>query len=609
MKKSLPENKKILRIQIVYQAALVALYALCFGRLFPGSDGVIGPDYQYFFPYLLDGYFWFLENGMFSIPWFSPAFCGGIPAWANPQNLFYSLPQFLTFAFGPLHGVYFSVIIFAWLGYAGMYLLTRKVFQVRPIIATFAATLFFLNGFFFSHMAIGHLAFHAFMLTPVLCYVILKPLPENGRLTAKIDFLFYSIIGGLIWTGMFHGGMLVLLAQAIVCVLAVVCLHGLCNGNTISIAGRFVLSGGIGLSLSLSRFLAVSAFAGNFSRTYYQIPGSTIPESVELFFRSLSLPATWTFSPEIISHIQWNPQLHEYDFSITPFPFIIIAAAFVGAMIRRKGHALRNVSFARRLHMACLAVILILPFALNLYFPAWHEFLKSLPVIKTASTLIRWYVIYTVILIILSAVILEHSGALRKIRTPLASAGIAAAILLFAFQPIEYYTSEHYAPADIVKSYHEHKDGTLHPRINNVVMFIDEEGKHAITSHDNDVLAMKSSQLYCYEPIFGYDLESFPRTTLQPGPIGMESGGVLNLKNPACYVFPRENKCRPGDHFTIEQKSELFRFASYHPYSFSVPSRQTIADASSPISLMLCLIYILVYSAIKIKLLLSKQTK
>jgi len=610
MNMSLTDKNKILVSQILYQAALIVFYALFFSRLFPGPEGVIGPDYQYFFPHLLDGAFWFQQNGLFTIPWFSPAFCGGLPAWANPQNIYYSLPQFLTFFFGPLQGVYISVIVFAWLGYIGMYLLTRRVFQVRPMVATLAATLFSLNGFYFSHLAAGHLAFQAFMLTPLLCHFLLKPQTlEKTRLQRVSSFIFYSMLGGLIWAAMFYGGMLVLLAQVIVCVIAVACIYGLVFSNLKSFSGRFVFSGAIGLALSLSRFLAVSAFAGNFPRNYYKIPGSSFLESIELFFRSLFLPAPWSFSPDIISHIQWNPQLHEYDFSITPFPLILIVIGAVYLIIKNKSNILRKMSGIRWLCAAGLAVILIIPFALNLYTPGWHEFLKTVPVIKTASTMIRWYVIYMILLIIVSALILEQAGVFRKIKTPLAAAGIATAILLFALQPVGYYTSENYDPSDIVKSYQEHKSENLSPQVNYIVFFTDEEGKHVITSHDNDAIAMKSSQLYCYEPIFGYDLEQFPRKTLQPGSIHIESGGVLNLKNPACYVYPQENSCEPGDHFTSAQKAEMTAFASYHPYSFSVPLRQKIADGLSLAVWILCLIYLPVYAGVRTKLKFLRQTK
>ncbi len=596
-----PSNDNIIIFaQLFFQAVLIVFYALFFSRFFPNANQAIGHDYAYFFPHLLDGYFWFLENGLFNIPWFSPAFCGGIPAWANPQNIFYSLPQLLTFAFGPFLGVFVTVLFFVWLGYIGMYLLTRRIFNLSRPAASLAATLFFLNGFFFSRMAVGHLAFHAFMLTPLLCYFLFKPDSHKIRLPKVLSLFFYSVVAGLIWAYMFYGGMLVLLVQVIFCVIAVGCIYGLLSNNLKSFAGRFVLSGVIGLCIASSRLVAVSSLISNFPRNYYEIPGSTFWEGIELFFRSLFLPASISFSADIISHFQWNPQLHEYDFNISPVPVLILLFGALGLIFRKKQGLLRRLTPVNWFCGVLLPAILIIPFALNIYSPAWHEFLKSVPLIKAASTMMRWYVVYMVILIVASALVLEHGGLWQKYKTLTALTGIILAIVLFLFQPAEYYTSQYYSPANIEKAYHDHQTQGLHPQVSDVVMLTDDAGNHVVTDYDNDIIAIGGTQLFCDEPIFGYRLEHFPRMTLQPGPVSTESKHLLNLKNPACYIYPEENNCRPGDHFTIGQKDNMTNFAAYRSYPFQIPLKQTLANWISLFTFIGCLIYLLFYGGTRI---------
>ena len=85
----------------------------------------------------------------------------------------------------------------------------------------------------------------------------------------------------------------------------------------------------------------------------------------------------------------------------------------------------------------------------------------------------------------------------------------------------------------------------------------------------NDLVAYGASQLLCYVPIFGYSLEHFPIKTLRPGPALDEAAGVLNVKNPACYVYPKENLCVPGDHFAVSQKEDAIKFLSYEPFDFN----------------------------------------
>jgi hypothetical protein len=101
----------------------------------------------------------------------------------------------------------------------------------------------------------------------------------------------------------------------------------------------------------------------------------------------------------------------------------------------------------------------------------------------------------------------------------------------------------------------------------------------------NDGLIKAQSQLYCYQPMLGYSLEKFPREPLRPGPVITPIGNAINLKHPACYLFPEENGCKPGDHFTIEELDDAVAFLTYRPFEFFKPSRQEVASWISLASL------------------------
>ncbi len=53
---------------------LLIIYILLFGDFFPNNQNKLGHDYTYFLSRLLAGYYWFETNGLFAIPWFTPAF-------------------------------------------------------------------------------------------------------------------------------------------------------------------------------------------------------------------------------------------------------------------------------------------------------------------------------------------------------------------------------------------------------------------------------------------------------------------------------------------------------------------------------------------------------
>ena len=50
--------------------------------------------------------------------------------------------------------------------------------------------------------------------------------------------------------------------------------------------------------------------------------------------------------------------------------------------------------------------------------------------------------------------------------------------------------------------------------------------------------------------------------------------GHFNIKNPACYVYPKENDCSPGDHFREDQLEAMENFVSYRPFVFKISTAQ-----------------------------------
>jgi hypothetical protein len=94
------------------------------------------------------------------------------------------------------------------------------------------------------------------------------------------------------------------------------------------------------------------------------------------------------------------------------------------------------------------------------------------------------------------------------------------------------------------------------------------------------------SQLLCYEPLFGYALEKFPIRTLRPGSVLAVHEGYLNLKNPVCYVYPLENACEPGEHFSVNQQEVAQAFSAYKPLPFRLPAWQKAANIFNLLTLV-----------------------
>ena len=79
---------------IIHASALLAITIFLIAFLNLGYP-LVGHDYGYFVPHLLDTDIHYKTNGL-NIQWYTPSWGGGLPAYPNPQHIQFSLPQLLT---------------------------------------------------------------------------------------------------------------------------------------------------------------------------------------------------------------------------------------------------------------------------------------------------------------------------------------------------------------------------------------------------------------------------------------------------------------------------------------------------------------------------------
>jgi hypothetical protein len=65
--------------------------------------------------------------------------------------------------------------------------------------------------------------------------------------------------------------------------------------------------------------------------------------------------------------------------------------------------------------------------------------------------------------------------------------------------------------------------------------------------------------------------------------------GKLNMKNPACYIYGKENGCIAGEHFSSDQPNLVWDLASYQSFAFKVPGWPTAANTVTVLSLLAAL--------------------
>ena len=129
----------------------------------------------------------------------------------------------------------------------------------------------------------------------------------------------------------------------------------------------------------------------------------------------------------------------------------------------------------------------------------------------------------------------------------------------------DFYYKQNYNPADFEK-FHQDKNKIQNIKIEKGALLLNKE-KKAIRNFQksNYLFIHEISPLLCYQPIFGYDLESLPFDKITFNEINKINDNLffyegspklinndeLNFFNPSCFVFPNENHC--SYHFKLQK--------------------------------------------------------
>ena len=627
---------------VVFGVALLAFH-LIYGGYFPTSDGRLGHDYEPGVPGLLDGYLWFHQNGLLSIPWFTPSFCGGQAFYADPQSGYFSLPQFLTAFTDPVSAFYLSHLIMVSAGYWGMLLLCRRAFGMSWLAATVAAVVFMFNGFYSHRMIAGHTGYQAFMLVPLTAYLL--TVARGACPWRKVD-LGLALLGGLVVAYWLQSGLTTLMVPSALAVVALAAMLDVKYAGVLWVLiRRGLLAALLALALSASKLVASIELIRRFPRTSYLLPGfDSVGDLLQvvfaaLFYSSQHAYATarplwrniqWAAMPHEMAFgvtlmplgvmvvavglwllaksrerqsghtkikleplflltllflvLQWIPSLHGMHIGFTAVLMILCLLAFILLLVKRANDLGWHEHRVRGVPIAVLFIVLLLPFLLLYYSPDWNALLKSLPLIGSTTSPLRWLIILIPILALWTGMVVERI----HFRRTAALVCILGIPLLNALENRSYYLEQStYDPAAVIAFYRSVKQGEAVAGIESIA---DSRARGSATRLSMDGLVRGESPLQCYNPLFGYRLERFRAEPLREGPITDEAAaGYLNLRNPACLVYPDDNDCKPWDAFRVDQREQALRFAHYQPYAFNVSLIQRVANSISILSLLLSL--------------------
>ena len=532
---------------------------------------LIGEDYFYVFPRLLEGKWHFVRQGLAPLR-FAPHLCGGFPQYGNPQDHFYSLPQMLSLFLDLWTALQLSLVVIILAGFAGWVRFGKDILRLSQAWSHLLALVCMANGFYFLHMVVGHLWVISLPLLSWILWLLLLP----GRETGKTLWV-RAIAFGLLSAYFLYSGSQTLVFLILLSALSIVPLDLLLAQHTLSrfyiLLRRFVAYGFFTLALSASKIVAVGSLlqtlkvAATFSG-YHAAENIVafalksfwaLPQSVYLF------PSTVTFS-----------RVQE-ESMYTPHIALLGILALLFFWVRERSLPLR-----RKLGLALYAVLLI-TFILLLVrgTGAVPETLQHFPLFSALRVPERFLFILS-LLVSLSGVwgaaALTHALPWHwDERVVTFSIGIVT-ILGFALAYVPLLRNDPMSislPYDELLQFEKEHEGYLQLPVTHA---FEPSGEQVSDFH---YLYLASTGTQCYEAL------PLQRLKLRNGPVDMVYDGAFNIYNPACLQYPEENHCHPGDRIGATDRQNLLLFTHGEKTTWKLSHLQIWADRLTVLSLVL----------------------
>ena len=544
-----------MRKHLPYIGFFVAFLGVFFWGLNYGN--LIGHDYNYFFPKLLDGNWHFLRQGLAPFL-YTPHYCGGFPEFGNPQSMYYSLLQLLSLKLDLWLAAQLVIGIAMLIGYWGWYLFGRDGLKMKVNWAHVFALIVSAHGFHLMHMMAGHIIYHTMPLIGLMLWLLLEPTRDTKKSlivkSAAFGFITVNILhSGGFMVGVFGGAMLLLFLP----------IANRSRTLLFRIAGCTTAT----LLMNGGKLFAVFSVMRFFPRN---LPFTQLPESSSTI--GYIMTALWSFpqSEGLFEHYgipDWGA-LHEYSMYLSP---VVLIGLLCGIFLLGK----------RRKINIPVAIIALLLTVFFVQLIQGHGILvdplKGLPIFKSLRMNTRFLYPFS---IALSAVGIWSLGQVARSR--LISIGACALTLLaflFAYVPtlldvspprsLDYSEVQHH----LIKN-----DGFLKLDVNSVIDMRGEGQAEFVP------LFAGANHAYCEEPLLWGDTPEME--PLEEGDVYLGWNERLNLYNPACFIYPEANNCEPGDRILVSDKENFTRFVTGEKTLWKVPVMQRVLNWISILTLL-----------------------
>ncbi len=445
---------------------------------------LLGHDYAAVLPAMYEMRDAFARFGRLDLD-FSPFRCLGLPVFAHPNALVWSVYHLAALALPELPGLYVATAAIMTAAYVGCVRLARGL-GIRAELATLLAVGWCLQGFCVAHVLAGHVQFAQLALLPSLLWVLVQRRPSRIAVGAVAFWMAHFV---------YAAGYYLLLTGVPSLLLAAWFLESTLGArlSTLGLGGvrtafrNCTAAGVVALAMCAPKILAVLDFTALFPRLTHldridawRALAYTLGQYVVPFRYDVRRFAGWPYG-------NWE----SYEVIL---PGMIVWLAYLLFAYRRELPVRRFVA---------LFVLLVTVGAIvssGMLAPVF----EALPLLASLHVNPRWNAVVLLPFFVLTLAVFAALGPRRPAAPPWLLAAFAAVFVLVPLQ------------------------------------FVDKDDMQ-ITYTDRQGIDVARHRLgFCYEPLFGYRLESFPVR----GNVDFTADALVD---PRCYL--RSARCRPGTLF------------------------------------------------------------
>lgn len=550
----------------------LALLLLFIGAL-QWNYPLIGHDYHYIFPRMIAGWWHLAHEGLWPYR-YAVHFCGGLPQYGNPHDLFYSLPQFLSFFLDLWTVVLVTQAAILIIGYAGWYRFGRDVLGLVPTWAHVLAIVILTNGFLLMHALVGHLSYQTMPLIGWILWFLLgrEHLPLSSLLHRSAAF-------GLLVLIILHASGYFTLMLAMITYLMLVPFDLLLSEIPLrerlpELVRRLTLGGAFALLLSGSKLVAVWSVMRYLPR---HIPFITLSPNVSTALFILKALFALPQTPGLFPHADYDADAFEKSMLVSPVVLLGITVVLKQWTGRLRSHPVRFIVMAGWSVLIGIVFVSILR-GEGLVAGTLHR----LPLFASLRNGARFLYVLTLLLSCAGVFGLERlSSTLPHWDRKLACTASILTLLTFVLGNAPMLRSQILSLTLYYDEVQVDLEKSEALRMGPVTSVLDEENLSDFT-----YVLSASTGARCYEPLLSTD--SLP-DHLIAGPVETVRDGAFNLYNPACFAYPEENDCRPGDRITTADRANFEAFRSGQPVTWKISTFQRTADIVTIVGILLCL--------------------